>query len=269
MRAALAAAAVAVVIALVAVEATEKNDGGRTTGSPPSQHGTKIGIDGQAGVRFSLEGRELTVRLLPYAPLETRQRVSSARIRATCGVAFGQVGPEGDPRTQRVERTRFWPAGRDTMRFRFAVDISSIARWCRAEDPAVGHVAFVQFGTASERVLTPQEAVEWTANEWARMFAASDRNACELYMTQPACERIDCMAVGNRPVENCTPVSAAFRRSFRGARVENLHIDGRNAGVAFSNGETAVLTTADRPVRRVWVIAKFRGNPAPALLDGN
>jgi hypothetical protein len=44
-------------------------------------------------------------------------------------------------------------------------------------------------------------------------------------MARPACERVDCIRVGNRPVESCTPVSAAFRSSFRGARVVNVHIE--------------------------------------------
>jgi hypothetical protein len=38
-------------------------------------------------------------------------------------------------------------------------------------------------------------------------------------MAQPACERLDCMRVGKTRVENCTPPSRVFRRSFRGARV--------------------------------------------------
>lgn len=268
-RAAVAVAAVALAILLVAVEVTERDRGdrGREPTRPPSQRGTKVGIDGQAGVRFSLEGRELTVRLLPYAPLETRQRLSGAQIRATCGVAFAQVGPEADPRNTLVERTRFWPAGRGALRFRFPSEIESIARWCRVEGPAVGHVAFVRFGTAPERSLTPEETVEWTANEWARLFAASDPAACERYMSQPACERTDCVRVGNRTVENCTPVTPTFRRSFRDAHVVNLRVDGRQAGVAFSNGRTVVLTRVSGSEQSgVWWIAKFRGNPAGALL---
>lgn len=268
-RVAVAVAAVALAILLVAVEVTERDRGdrGRQPTRPPSQQGTKVGIDGQAAVQFSLEGRELTVRMLPYAPLETRQRLSSAQIRATCGVAFAQVGPESDPRNARVERTRFWPAGRSALRFRFPREIESIARWCRVEGPAVGHVAFVGFGTAPERSLSPEDAVEWTANEWARLFAASDPAACARYMSQPACERIDCVRVGNRPVENCTPVTPAFRRSFRGAQVVNLHVDGKQAGVAYSNGRTVVLTRVSGSEQSgVWWIEKFRGNPASELL---
>jgi hypothetical protein len=42
-------------------------------------------------------------------------------------------------------RTRLWPAGQVRVRYRFRRDISLIARWCRLEDPVVGHVAFVKF----------------------------------------------------------------------------------------------------------------------------
>jgi len=270
-RLALAAAALTVVAVLLVVEATDKDHGrraGQHTGTPPSQGGTKVGVDVSAGVRFTLEGRQLTVTLLPWALTETRNRVSGARIRATCGVAYAQVGPEGDPRNAREERTRFWPAGRDSLRFRFrGVISSSNARWCRAEDAAVGNVGFVRFGTAPVRMRSPDRRIKQMANEWAGLFAASDPRACDNYMTQPACERMECMRPGNRPVENCTPVSPAFRRSFRGARVQNLHIDGEYAGVAFSNGRTAVLTRVEDTAQGgVWWIAKFRGNPAGRLL---
>jgi hypothetical protein len=164
LRVALAAAAVVVVAVVLVVEATDKDDGrraGQKTGTPPSQRSTKVGIDVSTGVRFSLEGRQLTVTLLPWAPSETRNRVTAARIRATCGVAYAQVGPEGDPRNAREERTRFWPPGRNSMRFRFRGDISSSnARWCRAEDPAVGNVGFVRFGTAPVRQRSPEKKIE-------------------------------------------------------------------------------------------------------------
>ena len=164
-RAALAAAAVVVVVVLAVVGATQKDraDRGRQpTGTPPPQRGAKVGLDAQAGVRLSLEGRQLTVRLLSWTPNETHDRVVGARIRATCGVALAQVAPEGDPRNAREERTRLWPAGRDTLRFRFARDISKIARWCRVEDPAVGHVAFVKFGSEPVGPLSATQTIEVT-----------------------------------------------------------------------------------------------------------
>jgi hypothetical protein len=103
-------------------------------------------MDHEAGVRFNLDGRVLTVRLLASAPGKTRGRTGGARIRATCGESFSDPpgpGPGPDPRQT---RTRLWPEGRAGMRYRFRGDISRTARWCRLEDPVVGHVAFVKFG---------------------------------------------------------------------------------------------------------------------------
>jgi hypothetical protein len=279
VRAALAAAVVAIVVAVVVVDATE-NDRTHRDRQPTgiSQRGAKVGIDVQAGVRFRLAGRQLTVSLFPWAPNETHNAVAGARLRATCGVAFAQVGPEGDPRNAREERTRLWPAGRDTLRFRFARDISKDARWCRVEDPAVGHVAFVRFGSAPVRPLSARQRIEYSANAWARLFAASDPAACDGYMAQPACERMGCARVGNRPIPNCTRPSPAFRKSFRGARVERVAIAGerfgegsqsRRAAVRFSNGRTVLLISVGGGLAEggVWWIEKFQGNPGRRLFE--
>lgn len=268
-RAALAAAAVAAVIVLAVVGAADHNDGnGRAqrTGTPPAQQGVKAGIDLQAGVRLSLDGRVLTASVLPWAPSETRTRVSAARIRASCGVAYAQVAPEGDPRNAREQRTRFWPAGRDTLRFRFARDISGDARWCRVEDPAVGNVAFVKFGAAPVGSLPPEQRIEQTGNNWARLFA-SDPSACD-YMVQPACERMTCERVGHVKIQNCTRPSPAFRESFRHARVVDVAIDRKFAGVRFSNGETVRFIHVEGSTPDgVWWIDKFDGNAGDAFFN--
>jgi hypothetical protein len=255
-RVALAAAAVAVVVALVAVEATDRNgaDRGRRPAGPAP--GAKLATDGQAGVRFRLDGRVLTVRLLPYAPAETHTRVSAARIRATCGKGFAEK-PGGVPHQT---RTRFWPAGRGQLSFRFPRDISADARWCRLEDPVVGHVAFVTFDGIAREPNSADQAVGVAANEWARLFAASDRAACERYMTQPACEREGCERVGNRKIENCRPPPAAFRQSFRDARVEDVVVKGKVATARFSNGERVRLVRVEGTgPNGVWWIDRFGG----------
>jgi hypothetical protein len=108
----------------------------------PSAPGPTVAVDVEAGVRFSLNGGVLTVRLGGWAPTKTRQRVAGERIRATCGDPL--ASPPGDPR--REARTRFWPASRARVRYRFHRDMARIARWCRLEHPADGHVAFVRFG---------------------------------------------------------------------------------------------------------------------------
>jgi hypothetical protein len=265
-RAALAAAAVAVIVVLAVVGASEKNDADRQPAS--TAPGAKLAIDWQAGVQFRLDGRVLTVRLLPYAPPETQTRISSARIRATCGGALAQVAPEGDPRNAREERTRFWPAGRRQLSFRFARDITRDARWCRLEDPVVGHVAFVRFTGTAKQPGSAEQAVELAANEWARLFAASDRAACERFEAQPACEREDCRRAGGRKVENCTPPSPAYRKSFRDARVEDVATDGKFAAARFSNGETVRLDRVDGSgPNGIWLIVRFGGDAGRKLLE--
>jgi hypothetical protein len=62
------------------------------------------------------------------------------------------------------------------------------------------------------------------------------------------CERLKCVrGPGGTPIENCTPVSAAYQKSFAGATGEDIalkamaHTDGHTpiylAAVKFSNGE--------------------------------
>ena len=267
-RVALVSAAVLLVVVLLVVDATDRDgrDSGRQPNGTPSQRGTKVGIDVSAGVRFSLTGRQLTVSVLSWAPFETRQKVSGARIRATCGVAYAQVGPEGDPRNAREERTRLWPGGRKTLSFRFARDISRNARWCRVEDPTVGNVGFVRFGIAPVHIGSQEQRIALGANEWARLFAASDTRTCDEYMTQPACERMACERVASGRIENCTPPSTAYRRSFRDARVQEIAIRGETAAARFSNGETVVLV---KVADGAWLIHRFGGTAGRQLLSGN
>jgi hypothetical protein len=143
---ALGAFAVAAVLAVIVVADNDKQGGRRqhpASGTPGVPNPDMI--DHEAGVRFALNGRVLTVSLLPTATSKTRERVNGVRIRATCGRAFAEgpgPGPGPDPRQT---RTRLWPAGSTVVRFRFPQDNSRIATWCRLEDPALGHIAFVKF----------------------------------------------------------------------------------------------------------------------------
>lgn len=271
MRAALAAAAVAVVVVLAVVVAADENNEDRRglpTGTPTLQPGARLATDGEAGVSFTLHGRVLTVQVLPSAPSKTRNRVNDARIRATCGQGFTEGPGPGPGPERRQARTRFWPAGRTSMRFQFPEDISQIATWCRLEDPVVGHVAFVKFGDMTPADLAAVQEIEETGNRWARLFAASDPAACERYMTQPACERESCVRVGPKPVPHCRLPSAAFRLSFLRARVEDVVVDGKFAGARFSNGRTVLFIHVEgsKP-DGAWWIDKFRGNAGRAFFE--
>jgi hypothetical protein len=271
VRAALAAAAVGLVVVLAVVVAADKNDENRRThrtGTPALQPGARLATDGEAGVSFTLNGRVLTVQLLTSAPSRTQDRVNGARIRATCGQGFTEGPGPGPGPEPRQTRTRFWPAGRTSIRYRFPEDISRIASWCRLEDPVVGHVAFVKFSDMTPADLAAVQEIEETGNKWARLFAASDPAACEGYMTQPACEQESCVRVGPKPVPHCKLPTAAFRLSFLRARVEDVVVNGKFAGARFSNGRTVLFIHVEgsKP-DGAWWIDKFRGNAGRAFFE--
>ena len=254
-RVALAVAAVGLVGAVAVLQATERNETERHRAPAGPQGGpsAKVAFDREAGVGFDLEGPVLTVSVHPQAPRKTLNRLSGARIRATCGQGF--TGGQGDPRQ---ESTRRWPAGADRLRFRFPRDISPVARWCRLEDPVAGHVAFVRFRGDP---LAREVRIRRIATRWAALLAAGDAGYCT-YSGQPLCERIECRRAGGVPMENCTPMSAKSRRSFGDATIEDVTIKGNKAMVKFSNGEAIELgkdtTGFEHPVEWWWVTRVVR-----------
>jgi hypothetical protein len=252
---AMTAVVVAAVVALSVLEGAQNGSdrAQQRVGTPPPPK-ARIGEDGEAGVRFSLEERVLTVQVLASAPRKTRDRVNGARIRATCGKGFTGIAP-------RQTQTRLWPAGRRQLRYSFALDVSSGVRWCRLEDPVVGHVAFVKFRGASPGAM---ELIDEAANNWARLFAASDEGSCNL-MTHTGCERESCVRVFPKPepVPKCTRPSTTFRRSFRDATVQEIAINGDRAAARFSNGETVLVTLRDDD----WSIHKFGGNAGRGFFE--
>ena len=78
-------------------------------------------------MRFSLDGRVLTVQLLEPVRNQTLETVSGAEISATCGANV--AAPPGDPRSETTVFRR-WPAGETSLSFRFPRDVSS---WCRLD----------------------------------------------------------------------------------------------------------------------------------------
>jgi hypothetical protein len=250
VRAAVAVAAVGLLAAVAVLQATERNETERHRAPAGSQGApsAKVAFDSEAGIGFGLEGRALTVSVHPQAPRKTLNRLSGARIRATCGQGF--TGGQGDPRQ---ESTRRWPSGTDRLRFRFRRDISRIARWCRLENPVVGHVAFVKF---RGEPLAREVRIRRIATHWGALLAAGDSAYCEYASGQPVCERIECQRHGV-PIENCTPMSAETRRSFGDAKIEDISIRGNKAVVKFSNDEAIGLgkdtTGFEHAVEWWWV----------------
>src|SRR5215212_5827017 len=148
-----AAALGVVVVALVAVLVTVARDVERLA-APPGKN--VVATDVERGVRFSLDGRVLTVQLLRNRPnpIET---VSGARISATCGTNV--AAPPGDPRSE-TTLTRLWPAGQTSLSYRFPRDVSS---WCRLDHQSGSIVAFVSFPGASSGARGPiaETAIKW------------------------------------------------------------------------------------------------------------
>ena len=130
------AAGAALIVALVAVVVTVAREA--DVERPAEPPGKKIvATDVEHGVRFSLDGRVLTVQLLPDRP-EVLETVSGAEISATCGTNV--AAPLGDPRGETTV-FRIWPAGETSLSYRFPRDVSS---WCRLDRQSVGIVASVR-----------------------------------------------------------------------------------------------------------------------------
>ena len=180
--------ALALVAALVAVVLTVawESDVER----PAAPRGKKVvATDVERGVRFSLDGRVLTVQLIPPVRNQTFEKVSGAQISATCGANV--AAPPGDPRGE-TTLTRLWPAGQTSLSYRFPRNVS---RWCRLEDQPGSTVAFVRFPGVSPGA---RGLITETANNYARVFASSAQ-ACNAYTGRTVCEQVKCQRPGGRP----------------------------------------------------------------------
>jgi hypothetical protein len=203
-------------------------------------------------VRFSLDGRVLTVQLLPNRPnpIET---VSGAQISATCGADVA-ASPD-DPRSEST-LTRRWPAGQTSLSYRFPRDVSS---WCLLRDQTGSIVALASFPGASTGARGP---IAETATKWARLIAASPQT-CNDYTGQTACEQIKCQRVGGRPIPNCRPITLEWAASFLTATVQATAMSGDRAAAKFSNG---ALVQLRRTATGEWLIDTLGEDGLPAEL---
>ena len=195
-------------------------------------------------MRFGLDGRVLTVQLLPPERNQTFETVSGARISATCGANV--AAPPGDPRRE-TTLTRRWPDGQTSMSFRFPRDVS---RWCRLEDQSGSILAFVRFPGASPGA---SELINETATKWARLIA-SNPQTCNDYMGQTACEQIKCQRAGGTPIPDCRPIEPHWAATFRDATVQTIAISGDRAAATLSNDQTVQL---QRIATGEWLIDRL------------
>jgi hypothetical protein len=220
--------ALAVVAALVAVvvTVTRESDVERPAAPSDKKADSLFGDDVKRGVRFVLDGRVLTVRLIPPVRDQIFDAVSGARISATCGA------PPGDPRRETTV-TRRWPDGQTSLSYRFPRDVSS---WCRLYDQSGSIVAFVGFPGAwsGARALIAE-----TANKWARHFASSPWT-CTDYMSRTACKQVTECERGT-PIRACRAKALRWGAYFLGATVQAIAIRGDRAAATLSNDEIVQL----------------------------
>jgi hypothetical protein len=257
------AAGAALIVALVAVVVTVARES--DVERPVAPPGKKlVATDVEHGVRFSLDGRVLTVQLIAPVRNQTVEAVSGAEISATCGTNV--AAPPGDPRSQSTV-FRIWPAGETSLSYRFPRDVSS---WCRLDRQSVGIVASVSFPVAWSGA---REQIAETANGWARVFA-STAQACNDYTASSVCKQIGCKRVGGKPTEGCkswlkpassTPSGKGWAWEHRGATVQRIAISGDRAAATLAKDGFEIDTVQlRRTATGEWLIDKLGEFGLPA-----
>ena len=91
--------------------------------APAASAATRVRVDRDNGVRFTLDGKALTVTFLQAR----RKDIEGKRVRVACGTSFGR------PRKNVVIVNDRWPARALSATFAFRRDISRRAKWCVLE----------------------------------------------------------------------------------------------------------------------------------------
>jgi hypothetical protein len=232
------AAGAALIVALVAVVVTVWRESDvEQPATPPGKQ--LVATDVERGVRFSLDGRVLTVQLLEPVRNQTLEAVSGAEISATCGAA-----PPGDPRSE-ITLLRRWPAGQTSMSVRFPRDVAS---WCLLRDQSGGLFAMGSFPAAASGASGP---IAETANKWARHFA-SYVGTCTDYMSRTACKLVtECERVARAEIPDCRAKARQWAAEFLGATVQAIAIRGDRAAATLSND---VIVQLRRTTTGEWQI---------------
>ena len=250
------AAGAALIVALVAVVLTVARES--DVERPAAPPGKKlVATDVEPGVRFSLDGRVLTVQLLEPVRNQTFEAVSGAEISAACGTNV--AAPPGDPRRE-TTLFRRWPAGETSLSYRFPRDVSS---WCLLRDQSGSIVASVSFPVAWSGARGP---IAETANNWARVFASTEQ-ACNAYTASSVCKQIGCQLVGGKPTEACkawllpassTPSGKGWAWEHRGAKAQRIAISGDRAAATLSKDGVEIDTVQlRRTATGEWLIDKL------------
>jgi hypothetical protein len=233
------AAGAALIVALVAVVVTvwRESDVERSA-APPGKK--LVATDVESGVRFSLDGRLLTVSLVEPVRSQTLEAVSGAEISATCRTNIAAA--PGDPRSQSTV-FRIWPAGETSLSYRFPRDVAS---WCRLDRASVGIVASVSFPAAFSGARGP---IAETADKWARHFASSPQT-CTDYLSRTFCKGVKGCEPG-LSVRACRAKARMWGAEFLGATAQRIAIRGDRAAVTLSND---IIVALRRSATGEWLI---------------
>ena len=105
-------------------------------GAPAASAETRVAVDRNAGIRFTLEGKALTLSLIGR---RERSTVPGNRVKVGCAGSFRRLG------AGLVLASARWPTGAKSARFLFGRDISARAKWCALEDMDGSDHATVSF----------------------------------------------------------------------------------------------------------------------------
>jgi hypothetical protein len=232
------AAGAALIAALVAVVVTvaRESDVERQAAPQPAPGKKVAAPDIERGVHFSLDGRVLTVKLVPPVRNQIFETVSGAEISATCGA------PPGDPRRETTV-TRRWPDGQTSTSYRFPRDVSS---WCRLYDQSGSIVASVSFADAWPGARAP---IAETADKWARHFASSPQT-CTDYMSRTFCEAVKGCEPG-LSIPACRAKARQWGAAFLGATAQRIATRGDRAAALLSND---IIVQLRRSATGEWLI---------------
>jgi hypothetical protein len=240
LAAAAAAGVVVVVLAVLGAVGSDDAEQPQPAGTRPAPKMEIVANDVERGIRFRLDGRVLTVELLPDVPDASHDAVRGARMSATCN---GQTV------------TQVWPANQTRLRYRFPRDVSTS---CRLEDQSGSTIASVSFPAVPPGA---REAITQTANNWARLFA-STAQPCNEYTSwgRTTCERVYCEGKVS-PGGGCKPTAKGWEWAtyHRGATVQRIAISGDRAAAMLMSpqGVDVQMVQLRRTATGEWLINKL------------
>jgi hypothetical protein len=268
------------------------------TVAPSVDAAERTKVDREHEVRFNLNGKRLSLRIVDLPRYEQSPPISSEllgkRVLVGCGSRFRSA-----PRKSYVARRVRWPADSRTVSVDFRRDISSRARWCLIEATGRwrgGDIASVSFVTREPKRLLAKG--RGPSGEWWRVsawrgdqlepclgvgVAGGGFNGCfrddsdaearlSVMITAPSCPG-DTLVLGpvarsaasvTVALKDGTAVDAILHRRPRGSRVRAKYYLAVIPGVALVHHVEA-RDAAGRRIARKGLPNGFAGDPCQAM----